>query len=341
MSDLRNFGTGSNRRIYTLNMNTPKLKTIKNGYFVPRGIISRHDLVYDHEGILIIDSCTLRGKSLTENASNPPDHINKQQMEDAGISNESVLFLGNFMNPHFGHLITEGISRLWYAISDDGKQYRMACGSNPFGIRQSIKRVIKPTELHWQKVIRCLNIHENNFLPVKRPTRFDTIRIPESTWLERNRTLPAHLLVTQKAAKCLTKDMDLEPDSTPVYFSRTRLKTANLRYKNEEKVEKFCRDHGWKIIYPERLSLNEQAALVNRHRIFAGCIGSAFHTLLFRYVDRDFRCIYLGMNKSYPNYELMDHLIGCKSTYIPCISREGGDAVTRIIDFESAITSLS
>jgi hypothetical protein len=322
-------------------MDMPKISEFEDAYFIPRGIISRHDLVYDRTGRIIPESCVLRGENLGENASNPPEFLSPDLLRKARMSGETAIFCGTFMNPHFGHLVTEGISRLWYRMTHEPLEHRILSGAAPFGFRERVKRAIRPSSAHWQRILECIDLRANNFHVTRLPAKFSSVLIPEPTWLERHRVHPAHLLVAQAAGRCLTRYTSLVTDPRPVYFSRTRLRKANLIFDGESRVEQYCRDHGWRIVYPEKLSLQKQAALANEHCVFAGCIGSAFHSLLFRFVGQKCRFLYLGMNKRYPNYELMDQLLGADSQYIDCITRAENRDKVRCIDFDRAVTGLS
>lgn len=322
-------------------MDTPSLTVVEQGYFIPRGFLSRHDLVYDKDGNLVLAACILRGENLDEDASSAPNQLAESIKGKATESDETVVFMGAFMMPHFGHLITEGMSRFWFFLTESSPAYRIVCGAPPFGASTVIKKIFKPGAYHWQRFLRCLHLDRSHFAVTMSPVRFRKILVPEATWVERNHTFPVHFDLTRTVAKNLIEEAALDPDPRPVYLSRNRLKAANLRYRNEELVEKYCRESGWRIIYPERLSLRDQAIIANKHAVFAGCIGSAFHTLLFRYVDPPFKCLYLGMDKTYPNYKMMDQLIGSKSKYVACVFRNDDDALARDIDSACAIAALA
>lgn len=324
-----------------LSHDLPPLVWLEHAYYVPKGIISKHDVIYDQDGRLIKASCLLRGPALEEDLSQAPPVL-PETISDCGLPSLSgaYMFLGDFMTSHFGHMITEGIARFWSLADPALNDTRVLCNRAPLGIRETIRRIVKPDESHWHCLLDCFGLARNRFAVSAAPIRLARVAVPSASWLERHRVHSAHLQTTRKLASFLTKGRDIPKDPRPVYFSRTKLTKANLFYDHEIEVEDACRRQGWKIVYPERLTLAAQAELANAHNIFAGCVGSAFHTLLFRMDDAPLHCVYLGVERTYPNYLMMDQLLQAHSEYVPCIVRSDKSERHRAIVLEKALPAL-
>jgi Capsular polysaccharide biosynthesis protein len=66
-----------------------------------------------------------------------------------------------------------------------------------------------------------------------------------------------------------------------LYFSRSKLGMHQKKAFNEAEVEKIFQKFGFKIIFPEKLSLYQQVELLDNAKIIAGCNGSGLHMGIF------------------------------------------------------------
>lgn len=164
--------------------------------------------------------------------------------------------------------------------------------------------------------------------------------MPESSIVNRGRIHSRHLQVTRRIAESLV-DLDaLGKESRAVYLSRTKLRKAVRSYSIEEPIEAFCAASGCRIVYPERMSLAEQVRLFNSADVFAGFVGSAFHSIMFRCGGRPAKCVYLGDGKLHINCDMIDTLMGNESVYIPCCEPTQGAGRGYVCDPARAIAGL-
>jgi capsular polysaccharide biosynthesis protein len=68
-------------------------------------------------------------------------------------------------------------------------------------------------------------------------------------------------------------------DERPVYLSRRN--AAQRRVDGERELEEVLTARGAMVVSPETLGYEDQVRLFNRHSVFIGWIGSAFHSLLY------------------------------------------------------------
>ena len=320
-------------------MSEPNTIILKNAVFVPRGLISPHNLIYDEEFQLVESSCILRGPTKSAEFSNAPSALPGPIGAAAEYSDSSGLFLGHFIEPHYGHLLTEGVARYWYLFEHgiDGK--KILEKMNPFGAQQTLRQILRPHGEHWKTLLGATGVTARDFLVSKKPVRLAEITIPEASWYERHSIHPIHLQVTRRLASKISEGISVESNTSPVYLSRTGLKKSNWTYLHEEEIEKYCMENGCAVVHPERLSLIEQIELFNKHDVFVGCEGSAFHSVLLRYVDRPLTLIYLARQGPVPNFELIDEAMGNKVHYIRCYYRKEGEKELQC-DPEEAISVL-
>lgn len=146
-------------------------------------------------------------------------------------------------------------------------------------------------------------------------------------------------MVTRKIASHLLAGERPPSDPTPVYLSRTKARHTSRVFHGELEIEDYCRRRGFRIVYPERMSLRRQVRLFNAHNVFLGIQGSAFHTTLFRVGDETAHHVYLG-DESGPTYALIDSLLGTSSDFVRCVLRTPGKAKHRQLDVKEAIAGI-
>jgi hypothetical protein len=315
---------------------------INNGIFVPERYSPnyRTNLVYGSDYRIIEESCILRGKGKSENPSQPPEYFSFDEKEPLQYVDDRLLFMGPFMREHYGHLLVEGISRYWFVMKNLEKNWKIPTPRNPFGMKVFLKSYIKPASEHWKKMMNSFDIRRENILFTRNPIKAKEIIIPECSMYSRGPVNHQHLYVTRKIAKKIIRGSKIDHDSRPLYLSRVKLKKYFNNFIGEETIEKYCKDIGCKIIYPEKLSLKEQIILFNKHDVFIGCIGSAFHSTLLRFVNRKAINIYFCSNWINPNFPSIDKLMENQSHYIECMDPLPDKSNTFMIDTKKGITAL-
>jgi len=151
---------------------------------------------------------------------------------------------------------------------------------------------------------------------------------------------PSHHAVARKIARDIVGSSFIGHDPSPVYLSRTKLRKKFQTYIDEQSIERFCQEMGCIIVYPEKLSLKEQIILFNRHDVFIGPLGSAFHSTLFRFNGRKATNIYLVAETRNSNYEMIDSIMQNDSHIIECATSQESKR-TKVFDTDKAIANLS
>ncbi len=322
-----------------------KVTSVPHGIFVPSGTISKFDLVYDHNLNLVTESTLLRGPNASKDVSRAPNHLDKKVLRYSKTAQCSMIFLGNYDVSHYGHWLTEGLSRFWYFLDHPVSDIKVPEAANVRKILIRLRnRLLYSNSFHWQAAFKAFGIRSQN---VERwPAAFcaDEILVPEPSMVNLSHLHGEHLRVTQHIARHLIGDKILVRDERPLYLSRTQLKRSVHSFVGEHSIEEYCRNSGFRIVYPERLSLREQIEMVNSHDTFVGLLGSAFHSLMFRLPGRPARCIYLSSGqRAGGNYANIDSLMDNESRIIDCCDPDEASHQDKIFRCNSdiAIKQLS
>jgi hypothetical protein len=151
---------------------------------------------------------------------------------------------------------------------------------------------------------------------------------------------PRHLIAPQRVARALLGRTPRDP--RPVYLSRARVGTAipgRGAVRNEAELQARLAARGFRIVHMEELSLAEQIAVINTHRVFVGLWGSALHNILFALHGEEVETFVLVEAAQRPaNFLLVDGLVGNSAHYLNVL--RGNAEGTLEIDVAAALDYL-
>ena len=217
-----------------------------------------------------------------------------------------VILMGSAI-AHYGHFITDSMARLWCLKELPAEApvlyYRHQAGTPDY------ERVIT----------RSLGRLDRRLTSPTVPTLFKSVLCPLPA-IQLSRRIYANfdrphrrVAAALKAAEAFTS-----PDR-PVYLSRRGLGAGHRSLLGEDELEAKLEREGWLIVQPERLSFAEQVGLFNGHHPIAGCIGSAFHTVLFRDEPEPARLGMLTDRYVHQRFMLVDAVKAVESNYLCCM----------------------
>ena len=196
------------------------------------------------------------------------DENSTVELESTSIaqSDEEVIF-GGGLTCHFGHFISEDLSRMWFPIENRTTSKKIAF-FNLFN-RQITGWVYKLFDL--------LGVSEDRILFVDKPTQFKSIIVPEQAAHIKEDFTSKFLLPYQKIVSrirpfagvkklFLTRSSDLH----------TKNYVAGLKY-----FEDFYAARGFKVVAPEKLSISDQISLITGAEEIATFLGTLAHWSLF------------------------------------------------------------
>ena len=183
----------------------------------------------------------------------------------------NTFYLGVWMG-HYGHFITETLSRLW--MYKDIKHYDNLVAF-PFIFNHR-----KPIEDYQAYFLHLLDIPSKKIQTLRKPLRFDNITIPEQGWTI-NHSVNKNIKPLYKHIRDKHKSVVQPYDK--IFLSRND--PAYQRIKNVSKIETLFKSQGFIIFFPEQLTIQDQLSIYNGCKVMAGFSGSALHNCLFTQED--------------------------------------------------------
>ena len=254
--------------------------------------------VYAATGEVLPESCTKRGPAgdamciigpAAGHTPAPTEHI-------AGVG-----IYGGYLFRHFGHILTETVSRLWGARLKYGKApiYMQSDGGKMPALAAEL--------LDLAGLGGSIQI-------VKRDLSLDQVLVPEPAFVLRNRI---HRVFKDLYLRMTDKALGSGPvyaSEQPLYLSRTALRDDQRPIIGELDLEEQLLRSGVRVVHTEQLPLVDQIRCINAHRTVIAPIGSALHLLLFSRIAQDVFCY----TKTPPNtsYLLCDALNGSQTRYL-------------------------
>lgn len=253
------------------------IKIIENGYFLPLkdSSIVNHLLggIVDSEGKYICGH--LRH---TVNIDYPPECSNSYPFDKKAVktSHETVIY-GGLVFPHFGFMLIESLSRLWYVINNSS-------------ILEKHKIVFlgKYNKLFVNDFLKLIGISSDKVLFLTEVTKFDKIIIPEQSGFTLQYAHNEYLIPYDKMVfnSQLNKNLIKHPK---IYLSKSNYKinsshnTFNSGYRiiGEEYFENFYSKNGYNILHTSNLSMEEKVFYISNADEIVTTSGTMSHYFLF------------------------------------------------------------
>lgn len=244
---------------------TPKVEAGKDLLAVPtdRHI---HAALFGGDGSVVPHSVT---RSLFDPRDwHGPDPI-RPDGHDFVQENRPSVYLG-YLFSHFGHFITEAMSRSYIAEQIDPRRFNFVFHAAP-GTR------LQPFMV---EMMSLFGIPVENVSLCDRPTRFAEILVPEQAIVHKHSLWSC---LSDYAGRCGAAiergQKDIDPEQ-PVYFSKQKF-SHSRGIQNEDTLVEALRAKGVRILYPETMTVTERVSIYNRCRTFIGPRSSAFQLNLF------------------------------------------------------------
>ena len=166
------------------------------------------------------------------------------------IANEFEFYDGefiflNFFRAHHGHFITEELGRLWWVLKNGAKNYKFV-----------YNRWQSPQFSAFERfVLELFKLDESKLIAINKPSKFKELILPDNSF---------HC---EKGTEWHRKTIDfitsqVKPiKNEALYLSRRKFNKAKSLEFGEEYFEAHYAKKGYKIIYPETLSPQEQLGL--------------------------------------------------------------------------------
>ncbi len=208
--------------------------------------------------------------------------------------NEKAVFMGiGYHQDQYGETLIESIDRLWYLLDKNINEYKIVF------IRDISKDCID--------LLKLFGIKKDNIIIAKEPLKFKEIIVPEkSLKLDWNINIKYKSIINKIKANVKTSKYK------KVYFSRNKLSQKRTLCNNP--VDKTFKKNGYKIFYPEELSLYEKISILKGAQSFVGSAGTNQLHILF--ANDNLESIIINRNDIENYFFSFDMLINSRITII-------------------------
>lgn len=188
---------------------------------------------------------------------------------DEIIESDDEVIYGGAMIYHFGHFITETLSRMWYVLQHPEAKQKIIF----VVIQVNAMQIPRP----WvNKLFDLLGITDEQILVVSRPIRFRSVIVPEQSLYFRASYTEEFLMPYRAILERIRPSA-----ARKIFLSRSRDVLSMVHLSNQGYFEQFYHERGFIVVYPEKLSIIEQILLVAGADEIVTYAGTLSHWALF------------------------------------------------------------
>ncbi|MBT9290112.1 glycosyltransferase family 61 protein [Prosthecodimorpha staleyi] len=224
--------------------------------------------VYDRHGFVVPISARR-----TESLAFAPEAIDPAQFVPIRVIRRPAVY-GGLIYPQFGHNLLELPGRLW-ACPDPGDRRPVV-----FHQVQSPANRMDESWSYLGPLLLAAGLGRRRIVVVRGPMLCEDLLVPQPT-IAISQSIRAGF---HDVYRRIVRRMPLPPVEAHrrIYLSRSRFTPTRPTPVNERALEaRLAEALGFKVIYPEELSVERQIAHIRNAEIVAGLDGSALHMALF------------------------------------------------------------
>jgi len=307
---------------------SPGVTSVADAVYLPCASALEESGLYDTHGELMEGTRLWRGPDGRESVTR--NMFGKGKGYSYDIEERPVVYLGPLVD-HYGHFLTECCARVWAVMGDAFSEAKLVFHGDGRCLQREYVR----------SFFRSIGLDTARFTAYSRPTLIREAIVPKPSMINRCEVWGAHVEMMATAADNLLGMRRSGRNGRPVYLSRARLDPTHRALWREDRLLGELRKRGFKVIYPETMSLAEQVAVFNAHETYVGPLGSAFHNTLFS--REPCMNVYLAGDLG-ENYLLFDACKGNASVWIRCVdalfSFKPGVRKNMRLDCQAALAGL-
>lgn len=308
----------------------PKVTVVRDGFYLPYAHNQGWGL-FEDGGRPVAAAADFR-----EGVHLPPDQVLETRLTGAEIAETApngVYIYGGRINPHFGHFLINTLPRFWAMTQVRSPQTPILCHGPG-----------TPDEWFGVPFIAAafglIGLSPRDFVTFDGPMRLRAVVVPSTSLEEQRAGYKAYAKLCLAIGDRLRARHTIEPDDRPIYYSKTRLRSAVGVITNESEIEAVLSAAGVEIIYPETLSFAQQVCLMSERKNILGSAGSFLHTSIFC-PPRRITCLNVT-DVVNSNYTIIDALAGNQSTYsyppaLQVLERQDGFLTSRYLPEAAAV----
>ena len=224
----------------------------------------------------------------------------------AEAPDECYFFLGP-MHLHYGHFLLASLCRMWtWTRAAFPGMKLLTYGDPPAAFDRAP---------YIATLLGALGVGLDDLVAFAGPTRIRRVVVASPCFEETNFAHATFARMTRQIGSRLLEGTVAAPNDTPVYLARWQLPRGVHRVVNEEAFVSVLADAGVDVVFPERLSLQQQILLMADRPNIVGQGGSAFHTVAFIDAPRKLLMLQNGATLL-SNQPLIDRICGHDGLYL-------------------------
>ena len=191
---------------------------------------------------------------------------------------EKAIFLGS-MPSVWGHYITDGLSKAWFFDTEECS--RLIKEGYVFLWTGLWGDASPNVPEHLARLYELLGVDRKLLIAVNEVTRVEQLCIPDNSLYN----TPDGRLFTDEFTSVVKKLIDSVPEQDrkfpdKIFLSRARFKNSHAEF-GENDISRLFKKAGFTIVYPEKLSVEEQIDLYRNAKQFVATEGSVAHNSIF------------------------------------------------------------
>jgi hypothetical protein len=210
-------------------------------------------------------------------------HPYKYKEDDTLLDNVDAIYIG-MLDPVWGHCITDNLKNLWVFFDKN-----LSVNINNLKIIYTTNNSAKKLPNSFIDLLLSIGIDISSFTCINRITKFKRLYLPDSCfYCDKCTNVRYYTQEYIDLIERITKNYSYSSISEypeKIYFSREHWKSP--KDFGEKYVRKAFEKSGYRVIYPESLSLREQISIINKCTSLATTDGSIAHNSLFMQNGRE------------------------------------------------------
>lgn len=238
--------------------------TVSNAVILPLQKFQHDSLLFGRGGVVNEQGTYINTSAISNRIQGRYDYTVNDYID------KKVVYCGFFIN-QWGHFLIESISRLWYFFENDA-----SIDHYVFFLKKGEKKSISG---NFRSFFELLGIWDKLEF-INTPTQYREVVIPELSYSRLSYYSEQYKRIFTKISESISKHPQ-HTESQKIYLSRSKIKNIEKREFGLQLLDSFFKKNGYKILHPERLTLEELIIYINEADEIATLSGSIHHNLLF------------------------------------------------------------
>ncbi len=220
---------------------TPSIKIVENGYILPKSEIylCKGGVADENREYVTESGIDNNGSFICIDGSYEFDEFREGECDE-------IIYLGYFYR-HWGHFLMDCTTRMWILLDDRYKDTKVSFQNHP----------AQTCDGNYSRFLQLIGLDEDRIVRDTVPTRYKRIIVPEEARHESDRRhMDCWYRIFDKAVANAYYERETVPDK--VFFSRGLFGKPEY---GEEEIQQNFEKNGYSILYPEKLSVDEQIGI--------------------------------------------------------------------------------